>query len=204
MLYFENKLRKLGYNFVIGVDEVGRGPLAGPVVAAAVLLKERRFINRIDDSKKLTSRQREKAYPEIIEKSVFGIGIINEKIIDRLNIAVATRIAMEEAVAGLTDKMGRFSNNKLHILVDGLVDLKKGYRYTKIIKGDSRSMSIAAASILAKVTRDRIMNIYHKVFPVYGFRANKGYPTRMHRKALRQYGPSLIHRQSFCADLDVL
>jgi len=197
MLYYERKFQEQGKDLVIGVDEAGRGPLAGPVVAAAVFLKTASFDNRIDDSKKLTCLQREKAFPEIIEKSVYGIGIINEKIIDRVNILQATRLAMEQAIEGLFAKMPGFDPGRVHILVDGLVKLKTGFPFTEIIKGDSKSLSIASASILAKVTRDRIMAIYDKTFPQYGFSRHKGYPTQAHRNALKKYGKSIIHRATF-------
>lgn len=198
MLYYERKLKRSGYNIIIGVDEAGRGPLAGPVVAAAVTLKTTRFKNRIDDSKKLTPRARERAFLEIVNKSVFGIGIVNEQIIDRLNILVATRIAMEQAIAKVMKKIKVFPSRRLHALIDGNVKLDINIPFTNIIKGDSKSKSIAAASILAKVTRDRIMNVYDRVYPWYGFCRHKGYATQMHRVALREFGPSLIHRASFC------
>lgn len=197
MLYYERKLKKRGYNLIIGVDEAGRGPLAGPVVAAAVALKTHRFKNRIDDSKKLTASSRERAFREIIKKSVFGIGIVNERIIDRVNILEASRIAMEQAIASLIEKLKSSKNNRIHIIVDGNVNLKISFPYTKIKKGDSKSKSIASASILAKVSRDRIMLLYDRIYPQYGFQRHKGYPTWEHRKILKRLGPSLIHRKSF-------
>jgi len=198
VLYYENKFKKKGYKVIIGIDEVGRGPLAGPVVAAAVTLKTNRFKNRIDDSKKLSPRQREKAFLEIGVKSVFGIGIVSEKIIDRVNILQATIIAMEQAVCELTGKLKNGRRNNMHALVDGNVKLRLGIPVTNIIRGDSKSKSIACASIMAKVTRDRIMDIYDKVYPQYGFIKHKGYCTRLHRAALNKFGPSIIHRRSFC------
>lgn len=198
MLYYERKFKRQGYNLIIGVDEAGRGPLAGPVVAAAVALKTVYFKNRIDDSKKLTSRQREKAYQEIIQKSVFGIGIINEKIIDSLNILVATRKAMKAAIHTLLDKVKDFSQESIYVIVDGNMNLDIKLPFTDIIRGDSRSKSIACASILAKVTRDRIMALYDKMYPQYGFLKHKGYPTKAHRLALEKFGPSIIHRTTFC------
>jgi ribonuclease HII len=197
MLYYERKLKRQGKKFVIGVDEVGRGPLAGPVVAAAVLLKTTRFINRIDDSKKLTPRQRENAFLELAAKSVFGIGMMNEKIVDRLNILEATRLAMEIAVEELLEKLTLSDHKRIHVLVDGNVRLKIKLPLTNIIRGDSKSKSIASASILAKVIRDRIMAVYDKVFPQYGFARHKGYPTQAHRIALKKFGRSLIHRTTF-------
>lgn len=201
MLYYERKLKKRGYNLIIGVDEVGRGPLAGPVVAAAVILKTTHFKNRIDDSKKLTSPAREKAFPEIINKSVFGLGIVNEKLIDRLNIQTATRMAMEQAIKAVIDKLKPIREYRhIHILVDGNVKLHTSLPYKNIIRGDSKSKSIAAASILAKVIRDRLMSLYDRIYPQYGFTKHKGYGTRMHRWALKKFGPSLIHRASFHCD----
>jgi ribonuclease HII len=197
MLYYERKFKRKGYNFIIGVDEVGRGPLAGPVVAAATCLKNTRFKNRIDDSKKLTARQREKAFLEITDKSVFGVGIVNEVIVDRLNILVATQLAMEQAIFKLVNRLKHKRKQKMHVLVDGNVKLRTGLSFTNIIKGDSRSKSIACASILAKVIRDRIMFLYDKVYPQYGFLRHKGYPTRAHKLAIKKFGPSLIHRKSF-------
>lgn len=197
-LYYEKKLKKRGYNLIIGVDEAGRGPLAGPVVAAAVVLQNTSFKNRIDDSKKLTFRQREKAFSEIIKKSVFGIGIKNERVIDRLNILVATRRAMEAAIQALIDKLKKVPPKNIYIIVDGNVGLDINIPFTNIIKGDSKSKSIACASILAKVIRDRIMVLYDKVYPQYGFWRHKGYPTKIHRIALKRFGPSIIHRMTFC------
>ena len=197
MLYYERKFKRKGYNLIIGVDEVGRGPLAGPVMAAAVTLKTVRFKNRIDDSKKLTPSQREHAFGEIVNKSVFGIGIINERVIDRLNIAVATRMAMEQAISGLIDKLKTNHRHHIHILVDGNIKLDIDLPFTNIIRGDSKSKSIACASILAKVIRDRIMSLYDRIYPQYGFLKHKGYSTKEHRLALKRFGPSLIHRTSF-------
>lgn len=197
MLYYERKLKKKGYNLIIGVDEAGRGPLAGPVVAAAVALHTHRFKNRIDDSKKLTSQLREKAFAEIIQKSVFGIGVINERIIDEVNILEATRLAMEQAISALLEKLKSRQDNRIHIIVDGNMHLKINLPCTAIIKGDSKSKSIASASILAKVTRDHIMQLYHKLYPQYGFIRHKGYPTKAHRSIVKRLGPSLIHRKSF-------
>lgn len=197
MLYHERRLKKKGFNLIIGVDEAGRGPLAGPVVAAAVTLKTYRFKNRIDDSKKLTPVARERAFPEIINKSLFGIGIVDEKIIDRINILRATGIAMEQAVASLVDKVAHLKKN-ICVIVDGNMNLDIAFPYKKIIKGDSKSLSIASASILAKVTRDRIMELYDKMYPKYRFYKHKGYPTKEHRAILKKIGPCLIHRKSFC------
>ncbi len=197
MLYYERKFRKVGKDLIIGIDEAGRGPLAGPVVASAVWLKTFSFQNRIDDSKKLSRSQRESAFLEIITKSVFGIGVINEKVIDRVNILVATQMAMEKAVDELLSKIISPGAKQIQLLVDGPVKLNLSLPITNIIRGDAKSKSIASASIIAKVTRDRIMNLYDKVFPQYGFNRHKGYPTETHRAALKEFGSCIIHRQSF-------
>lgn len=197
LLYYERKFKKKGYNLIIGVDEVGRGPLAGPVVAAAVALRTIRFRNRIDDSKKLTPPARERAFFELLDKSVFGIGIVNEKIIDKLNIENATRIAMRQAVDALLDKLKPLKDKRVHILIDGNIRPDLKLSFTNIIRGDAKSKSIASASILAKVTRDRIMSLYDKIYPQYGFLRHKGYATRQHRFALRKFGASQIHRMTF-------
>lgn len=180
---------------IIGVDEVGRGPLAGPVVAGAVCLKTARFKNRIDDSKKLSKKKRENAFLEIIQKSIFALSIVDERMIDALNILTATRLCMQEAIISLLRKLG---DKKICILVDGDIKLKiPDYPVFNIIKGDRKSKTIASASILAKVSRDQMMKSYDKVWPEYGFLRHKGYPTSLHRLALKQFGPCPIHRLSF-------
>lgn len=199
MLYYERKLKKKGYNFIIGVDEAGRGPLAGPVVAAAVVLRKTRFRNRIDDSKRLTPRQRERAYQEIAEKSFFGLGVVSEKVIDRGNILLATCQAAEAAIGCLLKnlKLNHQKKHKIYILVDGDLPLKLQYPFSNIIKGDMKSRSIASASIVAKVRRDRIMCRYHRLFPYYNFFKHKGYPTREHKLAIQRFGLSPVHRKTF-------
>jgi ribonuclease HII len=197
MLYYERKFKKTGKDLIIGLDEAGRGPLAGPVVASAVWLKSFSFRNRIDDSKKLSRLQREKAFLEIIDKSVFGIGLINERVIDRVNILVATQMAMERAVDELFSRLANAPKKKAQLLVDGPVKLNLSLPVANIIRGDGRSKSIACASIIAKVTRDRIMELYDKVFPQYGFKQHKGYPTEKHYLNLKKFGSCLIHRKSF-------
>jgi len=200
LLCYERKLKRAGCNLVIGVDEAGRGPLAGPVVAAAVALKTTSFKNRIDDSKKLSFNFRQKAFEEITRKSIFGISVISEKIIDRINILQATRLAMREAVSSLTRQIAGLDSLNIHVIVDGRMSLKLDWPSTDIIQGDGKSKSIAAASILAKVTRDRIMLEYDAIYPEYGFKRHKGYPTESHREILNRIGPSQIHRKSFhCA-----
>ncbi|HTZ11867.1 MAG TPA: ribonuclease HII [Candidatus Margulisiibacteriota bacterium] len=198
MLYFERKLKKQGFDLIIGIDEAGRGPLAGPVVAAAVALKSTRFKNRIDDSKKLSPRLRGKAFPEIMEKSFFGLGVVDEKVIDRVNILKATRLAMEEAVRSLIAQTPSLKKKRVHIIVDGNMAINTGFPCTPIIKGDARSKSIASASILAKVTRDNLMDLYDRVYPQYGFLKHKGYPTKEHRSIIKKLGLCEIHRKSFC------
>lgn len=190
LLKAEQKLNKAGYRLIAGVDEAGRGPLAGPVVASAVILRDFNFANRIDDSKKLTSRVRERSYREIFKKALVGIGIVDEKIIDSINIYQATKRAMELAVKNLKSEPD-------HIIVDGNMPFRAKCPVKCIVQGDSKSLSIAAASIVAKVTRDRIMKEYDAIYPQYGFSRHKGYPTRSHREAIKRNGPSPIHRMTF-------
>lgn len=197
MLYYERKFKRLGYRFIIGVDEAGRGPLAGPVVSAAVLLKKHTFRNIIDDSKKLTPLERDRAFSEISEHSLSGIGIVDEKVIDSINILEATRLSMQKAVRSLIRKLKGVKLHEACIIVDGNMALSLPLPYISIVNGDAKSKSIAAASIMAKVTRDRIMLVYDRTYPEYGFRKHKGYPTKEHRDILRRIGPSLIHRRSF-------
>ncbi|MFH0839655.1 MAG: ribonuclease HII [Candidatus Omnitrophota bacterium] len=189
-LLYEKKARARGHEVIAGVDESGVGPLAGPLVAAAVIIGDFRFKNRIDDSKKLTPKSRLAAYEEIIEKSLYGISVIAEDVIDRLNVYNATRKAMEEAVNNLKTAPD-------YILIDGTIKLSIAYNGESIKRGDGRSLSIACASILAKVTRDRIMDGLHNRYPQYGFKHNRGYGTAFHFRAIRRYGPSPIHRVTF-------
>lgn len=204
MLHYERRAKLKGYTLVIGVDEAGRGPLAGPVVASAVALKDHQFNNKVCDSKKLTAPKREKAFLEIFEKAYVGIGIINETVIDRHNILEATYLAMTVAIRQLMSKVSspqihpqNFSK-KVLLLIDGpffKTDLP--YSYRTIVQGDNKSLSIACASIVAKVTRDRILKVYDRIFPQYGFHQHKGYPTRKHKQAIQRYGLSMIHRKTF-------
>ncbi|PIQ88873.1 MAG: ribonuclease HII [Candidatus Omnitrophica bacterium CG11_big_fil_rev_8_21_14_0_20_42_13] len=201
--YYEADAGKKGFDLVGGVDEAGRGPLAGPVVAAAVILTEKKINSKIDDSKALSAVQRENAYKEITDFSVVGIGIIPETIIDSLNILQATLVAMENAVISCARKAAKIflsgsAKKNLYFLVDGgNIGLKIPYGFRCIVSGDKKSRSIAAASIVAKVTRDRIMQIYDKVYPSYGFSRHKGYPTKEHIANLRRFGPVKIHRKTF-------
>jgi ribonuclease HII len=190
LLLHEKSLNNSGYGSIAGVDEAGRGPLAGPVVAAAVILKTFSFRERIDDSKKLSAKRREKAYDEIVKKSAVGVGIVDEKTIDKVNIYQATKIAMKMAIDDL-------KVSPEYVIVDGNMKIAAKCPIKCIVGGDSKSLSIAAASIVAKVTRDRIMLKYDSVYPQYGFARHKGYGTRFHINALRDYGPSPIHRNSF-------
>lgn len=213
MLLWERRAFLEGASIIIGLDEAGRGPLAGPVVAAACVLKilplKRRFIlpnyrERLDDSKKLSSSQRERAFSEISKKALFGIGLKHHDFIDRKNIKRATLVAMKHAVRGLIARYCSLHNieekgirKQIHVLVDGNMHLELPYKIVQILKGDSKSLSIAAASIIAKVTRDRIMASYDKKYPRYGFSKHKGYGTRLHFEMIQKYGPCPIHRRSF-------
>ncbi len=204
MLYHERHAKRKGFSVIVGVDEAGRGPLAGPVVVAAVCLKSFKFKNRVDDSKKLTALQRENAFFEIMEKSHFGIGVMNETDIDAVNISNAVRLALDNAVAQLLKRLKKprpsFKNTIL--LLDGRLCSSLGYSSKEIIGGDGRSLSIAAASIIAKVFRDRIMGIFDKVHPQYGFNTHKGYGTKKHFERLARFGLSPIHRKTFCKKLE--
>lgn len=197
MLLYERKFKAQGYDLIIGVDEAGRGPLAGPVVAAAVWLKDYKFLNRVDDSKKLTPAQRKAACLEIKKKSLYAIAAVSHIKIDRINILQATILAMQKAIAGLTQQLRPAELKKAFVLIDGNMRLKLDLPYQSIIGGDAKSLSIAAASILAKDRRDRMMLAYHKIYPQYAFNKHKGYPTQLHRAILKEKGPITIHRKSF-------
>jgi len=188
---FEKTAAKNGYIFIAGVDEAGRGPLAGPVVAASVILPSTFSINRLDDSKKLTPFQRENLYSQIYTYAVsVGIGVIGPNVIDRINILQASLQAMALAVNSLHPRPD-------YLLIDGNFSIPSVFPQQPIIKGDSLSVSIAAASVVAKVTRDRLMQRHHQDYPQYEFARHKGYPTKAHKKAIRTSGISLIHRRSF-------
>lgn len=174
-----------------GVDEAGRGPLAGPVVAGAVILPKDCEILYLNDSKKLSEKRREELYLEIREKAVaWNVGIVSPMVIDQINILQATYEAMREAV-------GQLSIVPDLLLNDAVTIPEVAIRQVPIIKGDAKSISIGAASIVAKVTRDRLMVQYDEVYPAYGFAANKGYGAQMHIEALKKYGPCPIHRKTF-------
>lgn len=189
---FEKETYEKGYNTIAGIDEAGRGPLAGPVVAAAVILPKDALIEGVNDSKKISEKKREKLYDDIINNALaWGVGIVDHSVIDEINILNATRNAMKIAIQNLNVRPD-------FILIDAekKVDTD-GIPYLPIIKGDALSISIGAASIIAKVTRDRIMREYDKVFPMYGFEKHKGYGTKAHVEALKEFGPCMIHRKSF-------
>lgn len=183
------------YTFICGIDEAGRGPLAGPVVAGAVILPKDKPILYLNDSKQLSEKKRELLYDEIMEKAVAAnVGVINCERIDEINILQATYEAMREAVNGLGVKPEILLNDA--VIIPGI-----NMPQEKIIKGDAKSISIAAASILAKVTRDRMMLEYDQLFPEYGFKKHKGYGTADHVAAIKKYGPTPIHRISFLGNI---
>lgn len=189
MMEFEHKYAHLGY--LCGIDEVGRGPLAGPVVACAVILPADHHILYLNDSKQLTAKKREELYDVIIREAVaVGLGMASPERIDEINILQATYEAMRQAIGHLNVKPQLLLNDAVKIPD---VDIKQ----VPIVKGDAKSASIAAASIVAKVTRDRMMVEYDKVYPEYGFASNKGYGSAEHIAALKKYGPTEIHRSSF-------
>ena len=188
---FEKRAYCDGYQWVAGVDEAGRGPLAGPVVAAAVIFPVGYQNSQINDSKTLTARKRDELYKTIWEDAVaVGVGVAEADVIDRINILQASLQAMREAVLDLS-KIPDF------IFVDGLYTLNIDAPLEALVKGDALSISIAAASIIAKVSRDRIMEMYHRQFPRYNFQKNKGYGTAEHRRILKEIGMCKIHRRSF-------
>lgn len=190
-LEYENKVISNGYTAVCGVDEAGRGPLAGPVCAAAVILPPNTIIDGVNDSKKLTEKKRESLFDVIKEQSLaYSVAWASVEEIEEINILNAAMLAMRRAVEGLTVKAD-------FALIDGNKAPQLDIPAFPIIKGDSLSMSIAAASILAKVSRDRLMYEYDKQFPDYGFAKHKGYGTKLHREKLLELGPCEIHRRSF-------
>jgi ribonuclease HII len=190
-LEFEAQARQRGFQSIAGIDEAGRGPLAGPVVAAAVILPEHFSLPGLTDSKKLSERQRQVLYPKIYQQArAVGIGVASAAEIDRLNILQATLLAMSRAI-------GRLSFSPDHLLIDGISPVPLNLSQQCIKRGDSRSLSIAAASVIAKVMRDRIMLSYHRQLPAYGFASHKGYGTLQHRLAIAEIGPSTLHRKTF-------
>ncbi len=188
---FENKARQSGRMRIAGVDEAGRGPLAGPVVSAAVILPFSFSVSGVTDSKKLSPKKRQALYQQIYaDADAIGIGIVDSGEIDRTDILKASLLSMVMAVNNL-------SPLPEHVLIDGIFGLPFSLSQEPIPKGDALSISIAAASIIAKVTRDSLMARYHEVYPDYGFAIHKGYPTPFHKEALRIYGCSPIHRKSY-------
>ena len=188
----ENGLYRRGYKKVCGVDEVGRGPLAGPVVAAAVIFPEGLKIDGLDDSKKITPLHRERIFDEIVSLGLpCAVGIMDNHMIDRMNIFRASMMAMRKAVMELEERPD-------FVLIDGKFTIPKiVYPQMSIVKGDSSCMAIAAASIVAKVTRDRIMDRYEGLYPSFTFSIHKGYTTEKHMQELNEFGPCEIHRRSF-------
>lgn len=192
MLEYENNLYKDGIKYICGIDEVGRGPLYGPVVACAIVMKKGYFNSEINDSKKLSEKKRESLYDEIIKNCCgYGIGIIGPKTIDKINILESTKLAMKEAINKCSKNV-----NIEHVLIDA-VKLDTDIPSTSIIKGDSKSFSIACASIIAKVTRDRMLIEDSKKYKEYGFESHKGYGTKKHIEAIKKYGVLEDHRKSF-------
>jgi ribonuclease HII len=188
---YEKKVEERGFSFIAGVDEAGRGPLAGPVVSAAVILPSGFHAPGLNDSKQLTPKKRENFYETIYADAIaVGIGIVDVDEIDHINILQAALLSMTIAVKNLQTPPD-------FLLIDGNFITKAKYPQQAIIRGDTMSMSIAAASVMAKVTRDRIMRNYHSVYPVYGFNRHKGYPTLEHREAIKAHGCCAIHRKTF-------
>ena len=205
MQAYENELRAEGIRYIGGVDEVGRGPLAGPVTAACVVLPEDFDVLGVDDSKKLSEKKREELFDKIKEKALaVGIGMCDNRVIAEINILEATKKAMAEAIRDADSQLeekGLSPEGTEHLLIDAvsLKDVDKPQ--TSIIKGDAKSLSIAAASIVAKVTRDRLMAEYHRQYPFYGFDSNKGYGTKAHYEGIDKYGITPIHRKTFLKNI---
>lgn len=178
--------------YICGIDEAGRGPLAGPVVVASVIMPKESMIEGVNDSKKVSEKKREELYDKIIEEAItYGVGIIDEKVIDEINILEATK-------KGLTTSLQELKVKPNLILVDALNRIDTlGISYQSIIKGDALCYSISCASIIAKVTRDRIMRQWDEIYPMYGFEKHKGYGTASHIQAIKEYGLCQIHRRSF-------
>lgn len=188
---YEKELYNSGINYIAGVDEVGRGPLVGPVVTACVVLPKDFSLEGLTDSKKLTAKKRDLFYDIIMEKALgVAVGIKDENVIDEVNIYEATKLAMYEAIEKCPVKIE-------HVLIDAMKLEKLKIPSTSIIKGDLKSISIAAASVIAKVTRDRMMDELDEKYPMYDFKSNKGYPTKKHVEAIEKYGIIKEHRKTF-------
>ena len=202
----EEELYLQGVTSIAGIDEAGRGPLAGPVVVACVIMPRDSMIEGVNDSKKVSEKKREKLYDQIIEESIaYGVGIISQTEIDRINILNATKegltTAIKEMEKNLQERKRAFDKPEI-ILVDALTKIDTDHiPYRSIIKGDAKSYSIAAASIIAKVTRDRIMRQWDEVYPMYGFAQHKGYGTAVHIAAIKEYGLCPLHRRSFVKNI---
>ncbi|MBO5348761.1 MAG: ribonuclease HII [Clostridia bacterium] len=192
----DNSVFNEGYEYVCGIDEAGRGPLAGPVVVAAVIMPKDSMIEGVNDSKKVSEKKREKLYDLIIEEAIsYSVGIVDQNEIDRINILNATK-------AGLTETIKTLKVKPDVILVDALTNIDTcGVQYRSIVKGDAKSYSIAAASIIAKVTRDRIMRQWDEIYPQYGFAKHKGYGTAAHIAAIKENGLCPLHRLSFVKNI---
>ena len=188
----EDELRNRGFNMICGIDEAGRGPLAGPVVVASVIMPANSMIEGVNDSKKVSEKKREKLYDQILEEAIsYGVGIVGQDEIDEINILNATKKGLTMSLKELTVKPDL-------IIVDALTHIDTmGIPYESIIKGDAKCYSISAASIIAKVTKDRIMREWDKIYPEYGFEKHKGYGTSAHIEAIKKYGLCPIHRKSF-------
>lgn len=188
----EEKLYQTGMKYICGIDEAGRGPLAGPVVVGAVILPQTSFLEGINDSKKVSEKKRELLYEQITNEAIsWSVGIVDQKEIDKINILNATKKALTMAVEGLKQRPDL-------ILVDALEHINTlGIPYQSIVKGDASRYSIAAASIIAKVTRDRIMRQWDEIYPQYGFASHKGYGTAKHIQAIKEHGICDLHRESF-------
>lgn len=188
----EEELHNNGIKIIAGIDEAGRGPLAGPVVVGVAIMPRDSMIEGVNDSKKVSEKKREVIYEKITEEAIdWGVGIATQNEIDDINILNATKLALTRAIENLKIKPDL-------ILVDALTNIDtKGIPYKSIIKGDAKEYSIACSSIIAKVTRDRMMREYDQIYPQYGFEAHKGYGTAKHIQALKEYGPCIIHRKSF-------
>ncbi len=202
----EEEFYERGVTSIAGIDEAGRGPLAGPVVVACVVMPRDSMIEGVNDSKKVSEKKREKLYEQITEEALgFGVGIISQEEIDRINILNATKegltAAIKEMEKDLQEKQRGFEKPEI-ILVDALTKIDTDHiPYKSIIKGDAKSYSIAAASIVAKVTRDRIMRAWDEVYPMYGFEKHKGYGTAAHIAAIKEYGLCPLHRRSFVKNI---
>lgn len=202
----EEEIYLKGAQSIAGIDEAGRGPLAGPVVVACVVMPRDSMIEGVNDSKKVSEKKREKLYDEIIQEAIaYGVGIISQEEIDKINILNATKegltLAIKEMEKDLKEKQRGFEKPEI-ILVDALTKIDTDHiPYRSIIKGDAKSYSIAAASIIAKVTRDRIMREWDEVYPMYGFAKHKGYGTASHIVAIKEYGLCPLHRRSFVKNI---